>query len=76
MVKSALCHTLVNYLIKIESTTRISMTCFGCNWRCQYPRQNGEPVKCIQDISVEKVWQSVDMALHSRNNESSAWNDA
>ena len=52
------------------------MTCFGCNWRCQYPRQNGEPVKCIQDISVEKVWQSVGMALHSRNNESSAWTEA
>lgn len=40
--------------------------CFGCNWRCQYPRQKSEAVKCVQDISVEKVWQAVETALTTR----------
>jgi len=39
------------------------MPCFGCNWHCQYPRQKGGAVKCIQDISVEKVWNAVEMVL-------------
>jgi len=39
------------------------MSCYGCNWQCQYPRQKGEPMKCIQDISVQKVWDAVEMVL-------------
>lgn len=42
------------------------MPCYGCNWNCKYPRKNGEAVKCIQDISVEKVWGAVEMALTKR----------
>lgn len=43
------------------------MACFGCNWHCQYPRNNGEAVKCIQDISVEKVWSTVEVLLINRS---------
>lgn len=39
------------------------MPCFGCNWQCKYPRQKGDAVKCIYEISVEKVWVAVEMAL-------------
>lgn len=39
------------------------MACFGCNWQCIYPRQKYEPVKCIQDISVEMVWTEMQKAL-------------
>ena len=40
------------------------MNCFGCNWQCHYSRQATDPVKCIQDISVEKVWGAVEKILH------------
>lgn len=39
------------------------MSCYGCNWNCQYPRPKGGAVKCIQDISVEKVWDAVETVL-------------
>jgi hypothetical protein len=39
------------------------MPCYGCDWKCKYPRKNGEAVKCIQDISIEKVWDAVEIAL-------------
>lgn len=39
------------------------MPCYGCNWICKYPRKSGEAVKCIQDISVERVWHAVEMTL-------------
>jgi ADP-heptose:LPS heptosyltransferase len=32
-----------------------SMGCFGCNWRCRYSRLPGEPVRCIENISLEMV---------------------
>lgn len=43
------------------------MACFGCNWKCQYVRESGEAVKCIKDISVEKVWDAVEMILNKSN---------
>jgi len=42
------------------------MPCYGCDWKCKYPRKDGEAVKCIQDISVKKVWDAVEMALSNR----------
>jgi ADP-heptose:LPS heptosyltransferase len=39
------------------------MPCYGCDWNCKYPRKDAEAVKCIRDISVEKVWGAVEMAL-------------
>mgnify|MGYP003349410840 CR=1 FL=1 len=35
------------------------MDCFGCNWKCIYERKSKEPVKCIKDISIDKVWNQV-----------------
>lgn len=52
------------------------MACFVCNWHCQYPRQEGEAVKCIQDISVEKVWNAVEMVLTKQTNTHSGRKDA
>lgn len=52
------------------------MACFVCNWHCQYPRQEGEAVKCIQDISVEKVWNAVEMVLTKQTNMHSGRKDA
>jgi ADP-heptose:LPS heptosyltransferase len=39
------------------------MPCFGCNWNCNFPRKNGGPMKCIEDISVERVWEAVEKRL-------------
>jgi len=39
------------------------MSCFGCNWQCIHPRERGEAVKCISDISVEQVWRHVEEVL-------------
>lgn len=52
------------------------MACFVCNWHCQYPRQEGEAVKCIQDISVEEVWNAVEMVLTKQTNTHSGRKDA
>lgn len=49
--------------LKLPICVSEPMACFGCNWHCQYPRQKGEAVKCIQDISVEKVWSAVEMVI-------------
>ena len=35
------------------------MKCFGCNWQCKYHRRNGEPVPCIQHITVQEVFNAV-----------------
>ena len=34
----------------------VDMPCFGCGWNCIYPRGENTPVKCISDISVERVY--------------------
>jgi ADP-heptose:LPS heptosyltransferase len=39
------------------------MSCFGCNWQCIHPREMGEAVKCISDISVEQVWRHLEEVL-------------
>jgi len=35
------------------------MDCYGCNWRCIHRRKKSSPVKCIELISVEDVFQKV-----------------
>lgn len=42
------------------------MPCFGCNWRCIYPREQSGAVKCISDISVEQVWCQLEQVLPAR----------
>lgn len=39
------------------------MSCFSCNWQCIHPRERGEAVKCISDISVEQVWRHLEEIL-------------
>ncbi len=39
------------------------MPCFGCNWQCIYPRPEGGPVPCIEQIDTEEVWQAVSEVL-------------
>ena len=35
------------------------MPCYGCNWKCIYPINEGEPAPCIANISVDAVWKQV-----------------
>jgi len=35
------------------------MECFGCNWICQFAVKPEEAVPCIQNISVQAVWNKV-----------------
>ena len=35
------------------------MPCFGCNWVCVFPVKKGEPTPCIENISVDAVWETV-----------------
>lgn len=44
------------------------MSCYGCNWQCQHPRKENGAVKCIDDISVEKVWEAVTLVLNKTVN--------
>ncbi|MBC7776945.1 MAG: glycosyltransferase family 9 protein [Phycisphaerae bacterium] len=64
----------VPYEIDVQDDSKLPffvaqhMPCFNCNWKCIYPHSNDGPVKCIEDISVEKVWKTVEMVLAKRNN--------
>ncbi|MCD6272427.1 MAG: glycosyltransferase family 9 protein [Deltaproteobacteria bacterium] len=35
------------------------MDCFNCNWRCRYFVEEGNPVPCIEKISVEEVFAAL-----------------
>ena len=39
------------------------MDCFGCNWRCRYAYEKGEPVPCIEKISVDEVFAILQTAI-------------
>lgn len=45
------------------------MDCFGCNWLCRYAIKDGQPAPCIEEISVDAVWQIFDNAVHGKNDE-------
>ena len=55
----------VPYRVEKGSTDRLPVVvtskkdCFGCNWRCIYPRTKHEPAPCISDVSVDEVWREV-----------------
>jgi ADP-heptose:LPS heptosyltransferase len=40
------------------------MGCFYCNWQCRYFFKDGEPVPCIEKISVDDVWCEVEKILN------------
>ena len=44
-------------------TVARQMDCFGCNWRCIYPRLPGEAAKCVKDVALEEFWQQVAACL-------------
>lgn len=44
------------------------MDCFNCNWRCQYFVEDGNPVPCIEKISVEEVFATVQPLIKKRRN--------
>lgn len=33
------------------------MECFNCNWNCVYTIEGMQPVPCIEEISLEDVWE-------------------
>lgn len=35
------------------------MDCFGCNWKCRFEVADNMPVKCIQNVSVDSVWNEI-----------------
>jgi len=39
------------------------MDCFGCNWQCRYSIKDGEPVPCIEKISVDEVFTIIQDAF-------------
>lgn len=39
------------------------MPCFGCRWSCVYEVADGEPVPCIQNISLEMAWTEIDRLI-------------
>jgi ADP-heptose:LPS heptosyltransferase len=36
-----------------------AMDCFGCNWRCTQPHEQGQPVPCIAKIEVAQVFEEI-----------------
>ena len=41
------------------------MPCYGCNWKCIYPINEGEPAPCIANVNVDAVWGEVISLLSS-----------
>jgi ADP-heptose:LPS heptosyltransferase len=41
------------------------MDCFGCDWHCIHPVAKGMPAPCIQQISVDAVWESLERLIGS-----------
>ncbi len=44
----------------------IPMDCFGCNWRCIYPRSESGTYRCIDQLPVESVTAAVDSLLTAK----------
>jgi ADP-heptose:LPS heptosyltransferase len=43
-----------------------AMPCFGCSWRCIYPRGKTEPTACVDAVSLGQVWAEVNRILLGR----------
>ena len=39
------------------------MDCFNCNWQCRYFIKDNEPVPCIEKISVDEVFATLQPLL-------------
>lgn len=42
------------------------MPCFNCDWKCIYPRDSGQPVRCIADVTIDQVWRAVANSTHRK----------
>jgi len=42
------------------------MSCFDCGWRCRYPRKANQPVRCVENITLEMVKNEVIHQLGER----------
>ena len=41
------------------------MLCYNCNWECVYPIKKDEPAQCIQNVSVDAVWNEVEKIIEA-----------
>jgi len=39
------------------------MPCYGCDWKCVYHIKDEDPAPCISNISVDAVWNEVNILL-------------
>ena len=53
-----------NYLKPVNH----NMPCYNCNWECVYPIKEDEPAQCIQNVSVEAVWEEVEKTIEAKMN--------
>lgn len=56
---------------KLPTTVTQRMDCFGCDWRCRYPIVSGQPVPCIDHITVDAAWEETKPLLETIRQESS-----
>lgn len=40
------------------------MSCFGCNWRCQFTNDSSRPYPCIEAVPVDEVLRAVNLTLN------------
>ena len=55
---------------KLPTTVTQRMDCFGCDWRCRYPIVSGQPVPCIDHITVDAAWEETKPLLETIRQES------
>jgi ADP-heptose:LPS heptosyltransferase len=57
------------YQTEVESSRRLpvvvihKMPCFGCQWNCIYKTARNMPFPCINNITVEDVWNQVNIKI-------------
>ncbi|MFL9609794.1 glycosyltransferase family 9 protein [Methylobacillus sp. Pita2] len=47
----------------VPRAVHANMNCFGCNWKCCYKRRPDEPVKCIDNVTLDMVKKEVVLLL-------------
>jgi ADP-heptose:LPS heptosyltransferase len=40
------------------------MPCFNCNWKCIYPREADGPLYCVNEVTIQSVWDAVSHILN------------
>ena len=50
------------------NTVYHKMACYGCNWECVYHLKKNEPAPCVSNISVDAVWQEVEIIIEDGKN--------